>query len=105
MNIVPARNTLSARRHAETFAMTFWEIRWQVTIGYYDDYKTPGEVFINGTKSGTQLEASNRDGAILLSLAIQHGVPLATIKAALTRNEDNTPSTLLGAIVDQIAGT
>ena len=43
-----------------------------------------------------------RDAAILASLAFQHGVDLATIRAALTKDHDGGPATLLGAALDAL---
>jgi hypothetical protein len=37
-------------------------------------------------------------------LALQHGVALETIRAALTRDHDGGPATLLGAALDALAG-
>lgn len=98
------RATLPARRHAETFSLRFWNQDWSVTIGFYNDHDTPGEVFVHGPKSGTDLESTARDGAILLSLAMQYGVPPDTIRHALTRNADGSPSTIVGAICDRMSG-
>ena len=97
------RNALPNRRHAETFEARYWGIMWRITVGYFADHATPGEVFITGGKSGQELEAVTRDGAILLSLAMQHGVEIKTIQHALTRNSDGAASTLLGVIVDRLS--
>lgn len=102
------REPLPARRKAETFSMGFAGEKYDVTQGRYDDGRT-GEIFINrvrdkaAAKLGMQLDGVCRDGAIMLSLALQHGVPLETIRHAITRDSNNEPATLIGAIVDQIA--
>jgi hypothetical protein len=57
-------------------------------------------VFINCGKTGGQSETLARDSAVLLSLALQHGVPLETIQHALTRNADGAASGPIGALVD-----
>ena len=100
------RSTLPARRRGENF-----EIRhggqntpFVITVGRYPNGDV-GEVFIAGSKSGTAFEAVARDGAILLSLCLQHGVTLATIKHAITREGDNSPSTIVGAVVDKLYET
>ena len=97
------RNVLPQRRHAETFSVRFWDQDWIVTIGFYGDHTSPGEVFVSSRKSGSEVESTARDGAILLSLAIQHGVPIETITSALTRNADGAPSTLIGVVAELIA--
>ena len=47
------RRTLPQRRAAETFNMRFWNQLFTVTVGFYAD-GTPGEVFIDGCKTGTR---------------------------------------------------
>lgn len=96
------RSILSARRAVETFNLRHDSMPFIVSIGFYDDGR-PGEVFVTGTKVGSSVEAVSRDGAILISLAIQHGVPIETIRHAITRNSQNEPSSIIGAIVDRLA--
>jgi hypothetical protein len=98
-----ARSTLPDRRRAETFAVKHggYNSEFQVTLGYYQDGRV-GEVFIAGAKAGSGVEAVARDGAVLLSIALQFGVPLETIKHALTREHDGAPSTIIGAVVDRL---
>lgn len=99
------RNVLPQRRYSETFNLSFASEKYQVTVGFYDN-GAPGEVFINrirdkaAAKLGEQLECVCRDSAILLSLALQHGVSVETIKHAITRNGAGEPSTIVGAIID-----
>lgn len=98
------RRALPQRRHCETFNLDFRGAPFEVSVGFYDRAGTePGEIFISGPKSGADFEGVCRDSAILLSLAIQHGVPLDVIRGAVTRNEDNSPATIVGAIVDRLA--
>jgi hypothetical protein len=100
------RRALPQRRHCETFKLPYGprQQTLHVTVGFYDRAGAePGEVFIAGSKSGQDFEAICRDSAVLLSLCLQHGVPLPVIKGALTRNEDSSPSTIVGAVVDKLA--
>ena len=109
------RNVLPARRLCETFEMQHGGQNsvFAVTIGYYNSQwfdrdgnegvqRRIGEVFISGAKAGSEVDAVARDGAVLLSIALQYGVPLETIKHAITRNGDGTPSTIVGAVVDKL---
>jgi hypothetical protein len=68
---------------------------------FFDD-GTPGEVFIDGCKTGTDIESIARDAGVLLSLALQHGVPPETIRHAITRGASEEPASILGAIVDAL---
>ena len=57
------RRTLPQRRAAETFDLRFWNQRFTVTVGFYAD-GTPGEVFIDGGKTGQDIESTARDAAV-----------------------------------------
>jgi hypothetical protein len=95
------RRVLPQRRAAETFDMRFWNQPFTVTVGFYAD-GTPGEVFIGIGKSGTNLASVARDAAGLLSLALQHGTPIESIKLAVTRDGSGAATSILGAIIDAI---
>jgi hypothetical protein len=97
------RQPLPMRRRCETFELAFGGLAKShtVTVGFYGD-GAPGEVFINGGKSGEQVEAIARDGAVLLSIALQHGVALDTIRHAITRDGQGAPSSIVGAVVDRL---
>lgn len=95
------RRALPQRRLAENFDIEHNGHRAVVTVGRYDD-RTIGEVFISGHKVGSELEATARDGAVLLSILLQYGVPLSVLRHAITRNGDGTASTLVGAVVDRL---
>ena len=95
------RKRLDNRRRSETFVLRFWNDKFHVTVGYYGG-NDPGEVFVAGSKSGAQLDSVCRDGAVMLSLAMQYGIPLEVIRDALTRESNGEPSTIIGAIVDKL---
>src|SRR5882672_2578682 len=61
------RRALPMRRVCETFEVAYGGLSkaHTVSVGYYAD-GTPGEIFINGGKSGETVEAIARDGAVLL---------------------------------------
>lgn len=82
--------------------MRFWGQQFTVTVGSYPDGR-PGEVFIDGAKTGADVAATARDAAVMLSLALQHDVPLETIRHAITRAGNGEPASILGEIVDRLA--
>ena len=98
------RRALPQRRNCETFDIDYGGLNKQhtVTVGFYDD-GSPGEVFIDGGKSGEQVQAIAHDGAVLLSMALQHGVSLDTIRHAITRDGQGQPSSIVGVVVDRLA--
>jgi hypothetical protein len=95
------RRVLPRRRAAETFNLRFWNQLFTVTVGFYSD-GTPGEVFIDGCKTGNDIESIARDAGVLLSLALQHAVAPETIRHAITRGASEEPASILGAVVDSI---
>jgi hypothetical protein len=76
--------------------------RYTADVGYFDDGGL-AEIFLHAEKVGTAIEASARDSAVVASLALQHGVPPETIRRALTRNSDGSPSGALGTLLDLLA--
>lgn len=99
------RELLPPRRRCQTFPLQFGGFKnpHTITVGYYDDGR-PGEVFIGGGKSGELVEAIARDGAILLSMVLQHGVSLDTVQHALTRDSQDDPMSIVGAVVEALLG-
>jgi hypothetical protein len=98
-----SRRTLPERRAAETFDLRFWNQLFTVTVGFYAD-GTPGEVFIDSRKTGGDVEAVARDAAVTLSLGLQHGVPIESIRHAVARNgASDAPASIIGAVVDAVA--
>jgi putative DNA primase/helicase len=72
------------RRANETERLDRGGIRITITVGYKPD-GTPGEIFIDRCKTGNDIESIARDAGVLLSLALQHGTPIETIRHAVTR--------------------
>jgi hypothetical protein len=97
------RNVLPNRRAGQNFEMRHGgkNTSFIITTGCYPDGRV-GEVFISGAKAGSEVDAVARDGAILLSMCLQHGVPIETIKHAMTREADGSASTIVGAVVDRL---
>lgn len=95
------RRVLAQRRTCETRVIDFRGQKYQVTAGHYDDGSL-GEVFIAGSKAGADMDAVCRDAAVVLSIAIQYGVPLSALSGATTRNPDGSPSTIIGAVIDRL---
>ncbi len=102
----PTRRPLPMRRRSETMELKYAGLAKPhvITIGYYDD-GTPGEVFIDGGKSGEQVEAIARDGAVLVSMCLQHGVSMETIRKALTRDVRGEAQSIVGAVIDKLSAT
>jgi ribonucleoside-diphosphate reductase alpha chain len=57
-------------------------MRFFITVGLYDD-GSPGEVFIKADKTGSVASGALDAVGILMSLCLQHGIPLETITSKL----------------------
>ena len=95
------RRTLPQRRAAEIFNLRFGNQNFTVTVGRFGD-GAPAEVFVDVSKSGTDLAAIARDAGAVLSLALQHGAPIETIRRAVTRNGQGEAASILGVIADAL---
>ena len=98
-----SRRILPARRGSTTFTMLWQGTKFEVSLGTFPDDGCAAEVFISATKPGSQVQSIGRDAAILLSLALQHGVPLGLIRHAISRDEQERPQSIVGAVVDAFA--
>jgi membrane-bound lytic murein transglycosylase B len=101
------RRVLPQRRYAETFDLRHrtetGDQSYSISVGYFADDLTPAEIFINGAKVGSGVEAVARDGAVLMSIALQYGVPLDVMRGAITRERGDAPSSIVGAVLDLLA--
>jgi hypothetical protein len=95
------RRTLPNRRRAETIAFERDGARYLMTVGYYPSGEV-GEVFVNAAKANSTLDAFISDAAILVSLCLQLGAPLADIRHALKRDNRGEAASPIGAAVDRI---
>ena len=95
------RHQLPNRRSHDGFEFEHGGIRYSAGIGIFPDGR-PAELFLNAAKSGTAMETYARDAAILVSLALQHGCTVDTLRHAITRNQDGSPSGPIGALLDHL---
>jgi len=95
------RDRLPNRRIAETFDIVSGHHAFTVTVGRYPDGRI-GEIFIGGTKAGSQADDAARDAAIAASFALQHGAPLHKLREALTRNSHGVAEGVLAIALDAI---
>ncbi|CUT12515.1 hypothetical protein BF49_3595 [Bradyrhizobium sp.] len=88
------------RRAHETIAIEHESQRYKIGLGRE---LLPGrklgpivEVFLNAQQVNSQIDVLASDGAILMSLLIQHGCPVDVIRHAMKRNPDGSPASPLG---------
>jgi len=69
-----------------------------------DDVVWPQELFINSQgKAGSEAECNAQDGAVAISIALQYGASVETLREAMKRNSDGTAQGPLGAALDMLA--
>ena len=99
-----ARERLPNRRGSVTFAFDCGPHRYLATISYFPGTDRLAEIFLGNGRAGSDIDAAAKDSAVVASIALQHGVPVDTIRKAVLRNSDGTPASPLGCALDAIAG-
>jgi hypothetical protein len=97
------RRRLPNRRANETFAFECNGLHYLATISFFPGTCVLAEVFLSNAKAGSHSDSAAKDSAVVASLALQHNVPLETIRRALMRNADGTGSGPLACALDIIA--
>jgi hypothetical protein len=95
------RQRLPNRRSAETFELEVGGLKYTATVGRFAD-GTPAEIFLTNGKAGSDSDTAARDSAVVASIALQYGVPLAVLCHALMRDSQGRPSGPLGVALDII---
>jgi hypothetical protein len=96
-----ARERLPNRRLCENFTFEHAGMKYIASIARYGDGRL-GEIFISNRKCGSDAGAAAKDSAVICSIALQHGVPIETIRKALLRDSRGYPSSPLGTALDLI---
>lgn len=98
------RRRLPNRRPCDTLVIRHNGTSYNVTVGSYLDGAV-GEVFIDGPKIGSEVAHLIHDIAVVISIAIQFRVPVVVMADAVARIEaTGEPSTIVGAVLDLLAG-
>ena len=96
-----ARRSLPNRRNAEIVQFEHGGIVYRAGIGRFSDGSL-AEVFLDGGKVGSAVEAHARDAAILLSLSLQHGCPLDVIRHALVKLSNGRGAGPIAHLLDRL---
>ena len=96
-----ARETLANRRQTQTFRFDHEGHRYYGSVSRFRDGR-PAEVFLDAGKPGASIQAIARDGAVFVSLALQHGCPLEVLRKAITRLDDGTAAGPFGRLLDMV---
>ena len=113
----PSRTRLSNRRPAVTQDIEVGGHRFTASVGF-DEHDQPKEVFLGGAKDGTDLAAILDDASVVLSVALQFGVPAAALARSVARlpavplappyldqpgdSREKRPASVIGAVLDLV---
>ncbi len=75
----PLRRRLPDERESLTHKFSVGGHEGYMTVGLYEDGRTPGEIFIRMSKEGSTISGLMDNFATAISLALQYGVPLKTL--------------------------
>ncbi len=94
------RELLPNRRAAEAMDFTFRGAPYRVCAGFFPDGRL-AEIFVDRCdKSGNDSGDDAKDASVAVSLALQHGTPVDTIRHAVSRTREGEPLGLIGAALD-----
>jgi len=95
------RCRLSNRRASETFEIESQRLVFTATVSRGADGLVQ-EIFLQNHKAGSMAGVNAQDAAVVCSIALQYGVPLAVIRRALMRDAQGRASGPLGTALDMI---
>ena len=115
-NPVPHRRRLPNRRPSESRTLTVGNHAFAATVGFDPATGRPREVFLDGAKSGGELASILGDAAVIISIALQHGISAATLAKTISREplapltpadlaeaagpRHTAPASVIGAVLD-----
>jgi ribonucleoside-diphosphate reductase alpha chain len=108
MTASPHRARLPIRRPAITQDIIVGNITLSATLGF-DEAGRPAEVFLSGAKDGSGLSAILEDDSVVISIALQHGIPASALAKSVARIPETVEGPALkaaspiGAALDLIA--
>ena len=108
VEVAPApRAPLEARRPADVLEFVHRlpggsAQRLTATIGRFEDGRI-AEIFIDPPKLSNDFANLARDVAVIISIALQHGVSIAELSHSIGRSEDGTPQSIAGSALDLLA--
>lgn len=96
------REVLPNRRYSEVISLDHDGILFNGQVSFSPEGK-PLEIFLDGGKNGTAVQAVARDSAVAVSLALQFGTPLEILRKAMTRDDHGRAAGPIGAFLDLVS--
>ena len=101
----PARAYLPDRRPSVTEPIEAGDISAYATIGFDPETGAPQEIFLRpraGARVGSATDYLVDDVAVVISVALQHGVPATALARSLGHLPDGAPSSIVGAAMQAL---
>lgn len=95
------RQRLPNRRASETFSFRWLSMNFTATVSRFDSGDL-AEIFLENHQAGTHADTTAKDSAVVASLALQHGVPVNTLRKALLRDPRGVAGGPLGVALDLV---
>jgi hypothetical protein len=100
---MPDRELLPTRRQNWTEVFDDSNgIRMMLTVGLKPNGDI-GEIFLNAGRSNSALDVLLSDAAIIVSIALQYGVPLRQLAHGIKRDARGVAASPIGAAIDRIS--
>jgi hypothetical protein len=98
---LPKRQRLPNRRQNEVVDITFRGAEYRIAFTRLASGRI-AEVFCDPYRVACDVAEDSRDSGLVLSVALQHGVPVDALRATVSR-ERGRPTSLSGHILDLLA--
>jgi ribonucleoside-diphosphate reductase alpha chain len=79
---VAQRSRLPNRRRAETWDLPLGNMPLSATV-CFDETGRPAEIFLSGAKDGSGMAATLEDASVVISVALQHGIPASALSKSI----------------------
>lgn len=104
---VTTRKKLPARRKSEVIELSHVlsngnSQQYFASVGRYADGSI-GEIFLDMGRQSNEVANLARDAALILSIALQYGVPIEEMRASAGRSESGNPHSVIGTALDLLA--
>lgn len=102
-----ARASLPNRRETLTETIAVGSAVFEAAVGFDPQAGRPREIFLSGARSGADMEAILADASIVISIALQHGIPAGSLRHSICRlppEYGGGAASVIGAALDLLAG-
>lgn len=100
--MISTRKRLPNRRASQLLDYDMNGTKYTASVGYYADGR-PGEVFLRAARTGTHVNVAMIEVAVAVSMALQHGCDVNTLREAMPRTEEGRPEGAIGHLLDILA--